>query len=806
MLRNYFLVAWRNILKNKTFTGINIFGLAFSMSVCMVIILLIQYHYRFDNFHDKGDRTYRIIAFQNGKSGFLVEGYATTPKPFGEYVKERYSQVETFTNLNQHREAEIRSPHKILNADMMFADQNFFDVFSFDLKEGDEATALNEPFSMILSAEKAALLFPEGDAVGKFVEFGNFGEFKVTGVVDEPPSQTHVWFEGLVSFNSIPVLVEKELYSKGYDDWEHLWSNYNYLVLNNEQSVGEIEAAINTIADEQMKLDEDHPGYRFELQKITEIVPGKGFILGNEMHPSVPGIALLFFTLLAAIVIITASINYTNLSIARSLTRAKEVGIRKVNGAVKSQIIMQFLIESLIIAAISLVVAIPIYEFLIQSFNEIWIFNILEIELKDNLSVYLIFFVFMLVIGLMTGVGPSMFLAKVKVINTLKGSLQSATKKKRFFRFSGKKMLMSLQFALSILLLVSLFLLKSQGDFMVESDYGFDEEQVYYVELQGHQPKEIEQYFSAIPGVENISYTSHHPGVGRSSGDGFKRNEADDEAITIYNFAVDQRYVDVMGLELVAGSDFPQDFVNSGKEKFILINELAVSSLGFESPAAAIGQTVYNDEVNGVTILGVLKNYHWEPMLNPIKPLALRIIPDRYDYAYLKLSGNNAETTKRIKSTWEAYDQGRTYKGGYLSAEMDLFYQFFHDISSILSLVGFLAITITGLGFLGMVSFDLQSRIKEIGIRKVLGATFSNLVFSMAKGFIKVLAITSIIAFPLAIFLNNLWISTMAQYEEISWQNVLPALLIVVGIVAVTVLSQVWRNATNNPVQALRSE
>ena len=806
MLRNYFLVAWRNILKNKAFTGINIFGLAFSMSVCMVIILLIQYHYQFDNFHEKGDRTYRIIAHQNGMKGIMVEGLATTPKPFGKYVAERYSQVENYTNLNLYREAELRSEHKIIDADMLFADENFFDIFDFSLREGDITTALNEPYNMILTAEKAALLFPDGDAMGQFVEFEGLGEFKVTGIVNPPPSQTHISFEGLASYNSIPLMAEKGVYSQNYDDWNNLWSNYNYLLLNDEESVATVEAAINTIAGEKIKLEDDHPGYRFELQKMTSIVPGNGALLGNEMSLFVPSIALLFFTLLALIVIITASINYTNLSIARSLTRAKEVGIRKVNGAVKSQIITQFLVESLIIAAISLVVAIPIYEFLIQSFNEIWIFSILEVELKDNPGVYVIFFVFMLVIGLMTGVGPSMFLAKTRVISSLKGNLKTTARRKGFYRFSGKKVLLSVQFALSILLLVSLFLLKSQGDYMVESDYGFDEEQIYYVELQGHEPNEIKQQFSTIPGVENISFASHHPGVGRSHADGFKRNEADDESITLYHFSVEQHYVDVMGLELIAGSDFPQDYINSDNEKFVLINELAVTSLGFESPADAIGQTIYNEDGVGVKVLGVLKNYHWEPMINPIKPLALRIISDRYEYAYLKLSGNHQETSERIQDAWQQYDAGRTYKGGFLSEEMDLFYQFFHDISSILSLVGFLAITITGLGFLGMVSFDLQSRIKEIGIRKVLGATFTNLVFSMAKGFIIMLVITSIIAFPVAIFLNNLWISAMAQYEEISWRNVLPALLIILVIVAGTVLSQVWRNAVRNPVNALRSE
>jgi len=237
-----------------------------------------------------------------------------------------------------------------------------------------------------------------------------------------------------------------------------------------------------------------------------------------------------------------------------------------------------------------------------------------------------------------------------------------------------------------------------------------------------------------------------------------------------------------------------------------VLNELAVKAMNFETPQQAVGEVIYAEDGKGVTVLGVMKDYHWEPMMNAIEPLLLRIIPDQYNFAYFKIAGNPAELAEKIEARWAELDPAREFAGGFLTKEMDMFYQFFYDLGKILTLVGFLAITITGLGFLGMVSFDLQSRIKEIGIRKVLGASFNSLLLSMSRGFLVMLLITSVIAYPIAIMANNLWISRMASHAAITWKNVAPAVVIVLLIAAVTVISQVWKNATNNPVDSLRSE
>jgi len=787
------------MLKHRSFTAINIFGLALSMSVCMVIILLVLHHYRFDTFHEKGDRTYRIISYAEGQVSELQPGRATSPLPIGKWLKENYSQVEQVTNLNMGFDGELVSDHKVINIRSIFADEHFFDVFSFDLVDGNPSTALKEPYSLILSEEKAQLLFPKSSAMGQLVKFESHGSYKVTGIIKKPSSPTHVSIEAFGSMSTIPSLVEKGLIYDSYDTWENQWMNYNYVTLKEGADPNELIELINKVSAENTQVKEGKVRTVFAYQKITDIVPGR--LLGNEMEFALPRIALLLFVVLAIIVIATASINYTNLSIAKSISRAKEIGIRKANGAKKSQIIFQFLIESSLIAIVALIIAIPIYKYLIVQFNEIWIFNQIGIQLEDNINAYFTFLGFTLFLGFFTGLGPSLFLSKINIISSLKGMVNRPVLNKSWYRFSSKKMLLSIQFGLSIFLLVTIFLLKSQGDFLVNGNYGFNEEQIFYLEMQGKDEEIMRSEFDDIIGISNISFTSHNPAVGRSHGDGFSLDKTI-EPVTIYHFSVDEQYLQTMELKLLAGSNFIDN-----SEQQMIINEQAVQILGIENNHEAIGQFLYNEDSLAYTIVGVVADYHWEPIMKSIRPLALKIEPESYELMYFKMEDPNPKVVEaRLQEKWVELDEARAFKGGFLSKEMDMTYQFFYDLGDILTLVGLLALTITGLGFLGMISFDLKTRTKEIGIRKVLGAEFGSILWSLSKGFIKMLLVTSAIAYPLAIIANNLWISEMAQHAPIGFGNIGPAILVVAVMAGATILTQVWKNTQNNPVDALRSE
>lgn len=803
MLRNYLTIAIRNLWKHKLFTGLNVFGLSLSMSICLVLILLVYDHFQYDKFHPDVENTYRITTFYKGQEGTFDEGYATSSLPFKKHLISNYSFVKAATNLNGDFRGEIRSEYKILDTRSLFADEDFFKVLGFKLAEGDPETALLHPYSVVLTQELATKLFPDQSAFGETVDFEDHGSYKVTGVLQPIEENTHIVFEALASFSTVPQLVEKEVIGDRFDAWENMWDNYNYLVLNNSKDRAKTEQIINELAEANLELSEDHHGWVFRLQGMSEIVPGR--TMSNEIGFTIPWFVLAFFGLLGLVVLITASINYTNLSIAKSLSRAKEIGIRKVNGASRGQIISQFLTESILTALISLVFSLVIYKYLITAFNEIWIFSIIGITLEDSVGSYGYFILFTIILGLFTGIGPAIFLSRLKAIQTLKGSGSSTSRRKSIWSYlTGKRTLISIQFCLSILMLVSILIIRKQANFLTSANYGFNETEVFYVNTHDHDPSLIKQHFGALSGVENITFTSHHPAVGRSHGAGATWKE-DQEDITLYHFSVDPNYVEVMDLELIAGKDFPKDAIDKN-EKFLIINETALDAYGFESANAAIGEVLMIDTL-ALSIIGVMKDYHWEPLMQSIRPLGLRIQPERFEYAYLKVKSNDlVKEGKKFEESWIDFDPAREFEGGFLNKHLDEFYQFFYDLGNILTYVATIALSITGLGFLGMVSFELKTKIKEIGIRKVLGASFRSLTYSMSKGFIIMIIMTSIIAIPLGLWINSLWVNEMAFHAPIDATIIVPTVLIVISIAAITILSQVWINANKNPTETLRAE
>ena len=364
--------------------------------------------------------------------------------------------------------------------------------------------------------------------------------------------------------------------------------------------------------------------------------------------------------------------------------------------------------------------------------------------------------------------------------------------------------MMGVQFGLSVLMLISLFLIRDEARFLTNADYGFDNEKIYFMELQSHDFDQARSRFGQISGVQEMTVTSHNPGTGMALGEGYRLHQ-EDEPLTIYHFSVDTGYLRVMGLQLVAGTGFSAAAL--GNQQQVVINELAAERLGFDPVSDAVGQHLFRDSVNQVQIVGIIKNYHWEPMLMPLTPMLLRVKPADYQYAYLKISSPQpGDVVRNIQKEWKEFDPLREFKGGFLSQEMDKFYTFLFDISKILMLIALMAISITGLGLLGMISMRVRSHIKELGIRKVLGATPSHLFYAVGREFIWLIAISLILAIPLAIWVNGLWINNLAQRNPISMYNVAPAVLILVAFSFLMILWQVVQALRDNPIEALKSE
>ena len=804
MIKNFLVIGWRNLLKHKLYSLINIIGLSLSMSVCLLIILLIYNQYQYDRFHPAGDRTYRILSHQKGTRNNLFEsGYATSPLPFRDALDGKFPAIERMTNLNHQFRGELQSEQRIIRVDRsLFADENFFKVFGFTLAEGDPETALRDPNSLVLMPDLVAKLFPDGNAMDQLVTLDQDHAFTVKGILNPPPGDSHIQFEALASFSSLDQLKADDFIDVHYDEWNNIWTNYNYLVLQDPGEKDNLEKSINDIAEENIHLEEKEPGYEFSLQRVTDIVPGR--LLSNEIGFALPKFVLAFFALLALIVMFTASINYANLTIARTLNRFKEIGIRKSSGAAKGQIIRQFLTESILMAVLSLLFAVVFYRILLSQFNAMWIFSQIGITLHDEPVAYIFFLVFSLLLGLISGVGPALYASRMDPVTTLKGAvLNGLTVRKR--RVNIKNLMIGVQLGLSVLMLITLFLLRDEAHFLTNADYGFDEQQIYFVDLQSHAPDRVETAFKQIPGIEEISMASHHPGVGRSWASGYRLHPEDEEQ-TIYYFSVDTGYLDVMGLDLVAGNNFSSQ-AGSGDEKQVILNEMAAERLGFNPVSDAVGQYLYNKDDQQIQVVGVIKNYHWEPMLKAMTPMMLRVIPDNYNFAYFKInSPAPGAVVQAIQKEWKEFDPLRDFNGGFLSQEMDVFYQFLFDISKILMLIAMMAISITGLGLLGMISMRVRGHMKELGIRKVLGASFVDLFMAVGKEFLWLIGISLLVAVPVSIWINSLWINNMAQREPISAFNIGPAVLLLIGLTLLLILWQVWRALRDNPIEALRSD
>uniref|UniRef100_UPI0040490700 ABC transporter permease n=1 Tax=Fulvivirga sp. TaxID=1931237 RepID=UPI0040490700 len=799
MLRNYLLVAWRNLRKNKAYTLINLFGLSISMSVCLLIILLVIDHTSYDNFHSKGDQIYRVTTYRNGNTG-LFSGFASTTAAFNSLMQETNASIRLSSVITGWR-GELGSESKILEARGFYADSSFFEVFDFPLKTGNSATALQNPGSIILSEDFATKLFPEGNAMGSMVTMQDKSSYIITGIVAPMAAKSHIQFDLLVS---MATLAQNERNTtERYDSWENVWLSYNYIVLTENTDLENLETQYNQLAAQNMELDDDHPGFNFKLQALKDITPGVP--MNNEHVFRFPWFIILAFVMLGAVVMVTATINYANLSMAKGLTRAKEVGIRKATGATSKQVLTQFLVESVLLSLLALVIATIFYQFLLGQFNSLWIMSAIGLTLSHSNAAYIYFLAFSIILGLVTGLAPSLYISKFRIIDTLKGGNLKASNRKSSWSFSMKKMLIGLQFGLATFLIISIFLLRDQTNHMLKAKYGFDESDVYFVDFQGNDSKILSAEYAKSPVIKETALASHHPAVGVIYGETI-RKKFSDEPIESSHFFIAGNYIDLMGINLIAGRDFPSN-TSETKETTVIVNETMTQELGYNTPADIIGESLIFGDSLRLAVIGVVADYHFQPLMNEISPMALRYKPSECGFLYLKLATDqHAGVDKTMTTIWQTIDPNREIKAGFLDEEMRSFYTGFTDIGKILSFIAMLAIAITCLGLLGMVSFHMKNKEKEIGIRKVLGAEFGDLIWSLSKEYGYLIAISLAAATPIAIVVNSLWINHIAERSGITFWNTSPAIVIVVALSAAVILSQTWKSCTANPVKALRND
>ncbi len=796
MIRNYLLTAIRNILRNKRFSLLNIFGLSLSMSVCMLIIVVMLDQLSYDQFHTNKERIYRVQTIDSLSNVPLK--YASTTFPLGYELANNYPFVEKTVILNNSFFGEARKDEELIPVSGLYASESFFEMFGFHLKSGTPEDVLKEPYTMVLMEEVAMKFFGDQDPTGKFLQIDSVGDFLITGIVEQTKQKSHIQFEALISATTLEAIQTKEERTVTAHDWTNYWSNHVYVLLYENTDLDDVQRALDEISIEQYKDDEER-NVSFYLHPLKKIVPGP--ILANEMGFFLPRVFILFMGGLALVIIISAAFNYTSLSIARSLMRAREVGVRKTVGAQRNQVITQFLFEAILIALFSLVVAYVLLQLLLPGFSGMKMMSLLEIQPEQNLPVYLWFLAFALLTGFLSGILPSVVISAFRPVNVLKGIANI-----RFFsKLTLRKILLVTQFVFSMVFIISILLIFKQMNFMINAEMGFDRDIVFSIHLKGHDLGKVKNQYSRIPEIEYISAASHVPGVGNFRDVDLRINE-EDEKYAANCFYVDKHYIESMGLELIAGKSFPED-LSDENESFIIINEKTVEHFNLGNPLEAIGTSFICWDSTLVEVIGVVKDYYYGALFMPLKPLVIWHSPGNCRYAVMRLhSGNMVMTVDKLERQWEEIDPYHEMDGDFLDAEIREYYSFFEDILYTVGFAAILAIVIAGFGLLGMATYSIQTRLKEIGIRKALGAQATSIMHLVARSYLIMMLIAALIGGPIAYLVNNLWLQYLANHVSFGAGLIAIGVFIVIVVGLVTISSQTYRATRVNPARILKYE
>lgn len=812
MLKNYFKIAWRNILKNKTFSLINIIGLAVSMSVCLLIIMVIADQKSYDQFHSHKERIYRVIT--TGKNQNQMNDMASSALPLSEELRKNHTGIEAAAGLTRGIGGDIIYNDKIASGGGYFADGYLFKILDFKLAQGDAKTALENPRSLVIAEELSKQLFYNENPIGKTVKFThtginpvgvdngnqekNFGLFTITGILKPVEGKTHLPFKLLASLSTLNALAQDSVVEYSANDWENVWDNYTYILLEKGKNQADLQQILDKISDKQYPKAESAQ-YAFKAEPLSTITPGDP--KGNDTNLFIPRFVLAFLSILCLIVMLSACFNYTNLSVARALTRAKEVGIRKVSGASRKHIFMQFIAESTLISLIALIFSICFLKGLEYLFSNLIINKYINITFQDTIGVYAIFIAFSIIVGMIAGVLPAFYMSSFSPIQILKNINQI----KIFKRLTLRKILLVTQFSISLIFIISTVLVYLQTHHILNFNYGFNKDNVVNIKL--YKPENYNRFAQAIAANKDINTVSACdilPAGGSSNGTNARINNGKDSLLCSY-IHIDAKCIDAWDLKLIAGKNLP-DMPSINDEKHVLINETAVQDFNYKSPQEAIGQQiVLGGDV--VEVVGVVKDFQAQNVTRRIERLMLRNRADQFRYATIKISGKNTpETIAFLQETWRKVNPTTKFEYEFYDDQLRIMHTAFQNVANIIGFIAFLAVFIACLGLLGMATYTAETRQKEVGIRKVLGSSVLQILLLLSKNFIFLLIIAAIVATPIAYFLNAMWLEFFASRVSINAITILSSILILLIISLLIVFSQAWKVAVANPVKSLRIE
>lgn len=802
MLGSYFKTSRRNLVRNKLFSFINIVGLAVSMSVGLLVIAIVNDLRSYDDFHEKKDRIYRVITRHQNDSKPPMD-LASTSIRVAQRLGSDVPGIEDFTIMRNGFSGDAQVGQNIFPLEASWADQSFFKVLTFPLVAGDPATALKEPFSLVLTEQTAVKLFGNTAVVGQTVRFDTL-DYQVTGVARDIPQLSHIRFDALVSFASADATMGKT--QKEFYNWDNVWSNYTYITLPESGNLAGVQRALDQISKEENKALL-HEKVTLSLQPLKNIALGQK--LSNNMGPRTEPTTVWIMAGLAFVIILSACFNYTNLSVARSLRRSREVGVRKIIGARRSHVIGQFMMESMLISAVALLISFGLYLFLRKEFLALDP-HISEIfTLRLSLRTVLWFMLLAAFTGLAAGLLPALFFSKINALSVMK----DASGLKIFKHIGLRRVLIVAQYALSLIFIATTLVGYSQYKGFLNFDLGFNTENILNIKLRGKDSETLKKELAEIPGVKQVSLSSMITSVGSMYGFDVKywpdeASQPADSALVWVN-TVDENYLPIHQHKLLAGHNFTLRPAK-GNESELIVNEKVLKrfNIGGNDVQKAIGHVI---EVDGrkLTIVGVVRDFHYGTVENKIEPMMFRYSKSE-PWGYLNLQINSGDlegTMTQIEKAWKRFDKVHPLKAHFYDDQIEEAYSQFSMLIKVIGFLAFLAICIASLGLFGMVVFTTETKLKEISIRKVLGASEPGLIYLLCRGFLALLGIAALIALPVTYLLfDKVLLTRFAYHQPIGLGGLLGGTLAVMVLAVLMIGSQTAKAARRNPAKVLKSE
>jgi predicted permease len=785
MIKNYLLIAVRNIVRNKLFSTVNILGLAFGICSALLIFLWVNDELEYDYFHANASRLYRVMENQKYTDGRIYT-FAATPGPMAPFIKEKYPEIEKATRFTWEVNNLMQVDDKTFYEMGRYVDQDFVEMFSFPFLKGNMATALKDKNSVVITEKMAKKYFGAQDPIGKVLLMNTKRSFTVTGVLKDLPRNSSIQFEYLLPFEVF------------WDDntWLHEWGNNNirtFLLLREGTDRANFAAKFKNEID----AHQEKSNVELFIQPQAEAYLYGDFENGVQSGGRIDSVKMFF--VVAVFVLIIACINFMNLSTAQATKRAKEVGLRKVIGAVPSQLFRQFMGESFVTVCVSAVLALLFALLLIPIFNEIT-GKALTLNLLDS-RLLMIFGIIIVFTAFVAGSYPALFISEFKPVQVLKGQLKSGSRAAIF-----RKVLVVVQFSLSIILIISTTVVFRQMNFMENRDIGFVRENVFYLWMEGDVRPKLETFRTRLltqPGIESVTSASQIPiDIGNSTVGVEWEGKDPNEKILFSNINVDFEFIQALKMNMKEGRPFDRSRISDTSN--YIVNEKAAEKFGFKNGVADQDLTMWDRKGK---IVGVVKDFNFGSLHSAVDPLILRMDP-KETYCLL-VRVKPGETEAGLRSTevlWKEYAPGYPFKYSFLNQNWEDFYKTEAQRGKVFNTLAILSIFISCLGLFGLSAFSAERRTKELGIRKALGASMPGLVRLMGKEFTILVLLAAGVGCPIGWYFMTKWLETYAYHVDVGYLTLIMAAVVCLVVSLVTISYHSVKVAASDPVKSLRYE